>query len=81
VSVHQEIQVLVRHAHDRLFVDGYMTPYAMEAIYDDTGEETIEHMIGCLVLAKNDGGVIGRETVYYPEHWLAREQAERKTRE
>jgi hypothetical protein len=79
--VWQEIEALVRHARDRLFVDGYMTPVGMDAIYDDTGEETIEHLIGCTVLSKNDDGVAAHEDVYYPERWLEREQEERKRRE
>jgi hypothetical protein len=75
MHVYREIALLVRTATNILFVDGYMTPVGMDPIFDDSGEESVTHIIGCTVRAKNDDNVLAYEDVYYPESWLDRENA------
>lgn len=80
-TVWEEILASISHAFDRLFVDGYMTAVYKSAIYDDTGVETVDHLVGCKCAAKNDAGDIAYEDVWYPDDWQERLQHERLRQE
>jgi hypothetical protein len=72
--VHREIQALLLIARDNLVCDGYYRDWRSEPLFDDSGSEGVENVIGCTYSAKDDDGAVAREDIYYPDGWFERER-------